>query len=71
MRRRFNGAMRALRLHKSPTIEELDEGDLEPGRRTVVDVTPPADSSRPVHLPVSGWDDISLLSAPSLHEKWD
>jgi hypothetical protein len=71
VRRRFHGAMKALRLRKSSAVDELDEGDLEPGRSAIVDVTPPVDASRSLHMPVSGWDDISLLSAPSLHAKWD
>ena len=67
VRRKFGSAMRALRLRKSPTIEELDDDDLEPGQ-TVVNVGP---SEREcVQLPVSGWDEISL-SGHGQHAKWD
>ena len=61
------GAMRALRLRRPTTIEELDEDDLEPGR-AIVDVTPP-EASRALHLPVSGWDDISLTGSVLSHAK--
>lgn len=57
VKRRFHGAMRALHLRRQPTIEELDEDDLEPGS-AIVDVTPEA--ARRVHTPVSGWDDIAF-----------
>jgi hypothetical protein len=71
VKRRLHGAMKALRLRRSPTIEELEEDDLEPGQRAIVDVAPHVDASRSVQLPVSGWDDISLLSHLAPHEKWD
>lgn len=64
VKRRFHGAMRALRLRKSPTIEELN-GDLEPGQ-TFYGASAPTEETPGVHLPISDWNDISLG-----HQKWD
>jgi hypothetical protein len=58
VKRRFNGALRALRMRRSPLIEEW-ESDLEPGQ-TAIDVA---------QMPQ--WNDISLTDTAESHPKWD
>ena len=71
-RRRVGSAMRRLKLRRHPSIQELDDCDMEPGR-TIVDVKPRTSPSGDgdVAIAHTGWDDISLTRFDHLHSKWE